>query len=139
MGNGRDRPHHPTGPLGLPNGVGAVTLQPGMTPQAKSGPPANKEVPRLFTPEGRKIAGWGEPPPTKTDGGLEIPENATNLYTSVIRVVAVGPECKQIKPGDRVLIGGGVPVGKVYMGPHVYMVAMEEDVYGVIDDPVPTA
>src|SRR6267142_250789 len=82
------------------------------------GDPILKRAVKTFTPicEGVAIQVI---PQTQTEGGLVIPENAqkgSNYISPTGWVVAVGPEVKQIKVGDKVLLGNAPMLGVHHAG-----------------------
>lgn len=93
-------------------------------------PKADKPVPKTFTPVSNIIAGWVEPKDEATKGGVLLGAAAATYTTPVVRIVAVGPDCKFVKPGDRVL---AVKADfAVYVGEHAYCCMFEEGVIGVL-------
>ena len=102
-------------------------------------PKATRPVPDLFVPIADSIAGWFDPPPEQSSGGVVLPTGAQHKYqTMILNVVAVGPKCEQIKAGDRVLVGNSAPGQQVIVGEHVFVVTAEAYVAGVLRaDPVP--
>lgn len=137
MASGRKQPNrHPTGPLGLPhglhNGAGAVEVQ----PDGPKPPAANKPVPKLFTPVKGHVAGWADPAPETTHGGVVIPTGSAAQFASpTMNVIAVGPGCTQVKVGDKVLVHSATQVRKAFVGEHTFVVCAEDQILGVMDAP----
>lgn len=120
MSNGKATPN-----IDLGRGVEVVP--------ASGAPVANKEVPAQYTPIGNLVAGWAEPPPTETKAGLIIGEEASKQFaTPVLRVVAIGPDVKQVKVGDRVLVNGSSPVMKIIVANLASVVVPEDRICGVL-------
>jgi co-chaperonin GroES (HSP10) len=76
-----------------------------------------------------------DPPQTKTDGGLILPDNFDTFRTGTIRCVGLGRLCENnsresmpLTPGDRVLIGAGT---RKQVGPNDWRVVPE---YATIKD-----
>lgn len=93
----------------------AVDLSGAQQSQVKQiGPKADKKIPKRFTPIGDAIAGWMDPYEDKTKGGLYVNEETLMDYqTPIFNVVAIGPDVKQIKEGDRCLISPSTPGSKI--------------------------
>lgn len=96
--------------------------------------------PKLFTPTYDKVV-LQVFRVDKTEGGLSLPESMGELSVDrpespTALVVAVGPDCKQIKRGDRVLMAAGTGAIKTtYRGYKAVCVCHEEEVLAVIDEP----
>ena len=88
--------------------------------------------PKTFTPVGNKLAVHVFEAPENM--GLVMPDgHQADLELIRARVIAVGPDVKQIKEGDLVLTGDRVPVQQVrYMG-HRYHLLPENLVFAVVD------
>lgn len=69
-----------------------------------------------------------------SEGGVEIPQTGDDLReTPQGLVVAVGPDVKQVKRGDIILVGGRTPLYRVrYRGQMTYIVT-ESNIFGVVD------
>jgi len=67
---------------------------------------------------------------TKTASGLYLPEKAAEK-PKVAKVVAVGPQAKQIKPGDRILYKSYSPT-EVKVDGTDYLLVKEEDVLATL-------
>jgi len=58
---------------------------------------------KTYVPIGRMIAVHAYPA-DKTKAGLVLPEGVANpMETGIALVIAVGPDCKQVKEGDEIL------------------------------------
>lgn len=89
---------------------------------------------KKFTPFGDKVAIQVTKPSETTDAGLILPEISQERFTTPIAlVIAVGPECKQVREGQFVLVPNSMIVQKVCYDKDDLMVMSEKDVIGVID------
>lgn len=69
----------------------------------------------------------------ETPGGIVLPDGCRGtIETPVGKVVAVGPECKQVKPGDEVLIHPGQLVHNCLYKGEVTRLIREEHIYGIL-------
>lgn len=135
----RGRPH----PVGLPGLPAAIQLDPAeiqrrakmMGSEQDPRPPANKEVPKRYTPLGTLISGWADPPPDMTDSGISLggEKGANEWQTTIMNVIAVGREVKYVKPGDRVLVSPYAPIRKVFMRGEATLAVFEDQVIGIVD------
>ncbi len=97
---------------------------------------AGKPQPRKrFTPIGRKVVIYAYKV-DETAGGVALPDVAVekgDWRTPVGLVLAVGPEVKQVKEGQRVLVHPSTPVMKVkYEGDADCVVMEEEHIAGIL-------
>jgi chaperonin GroES len=67
---------------------------------------------------------------TKTASGLYLPE-AAKEKPKTSKVVAVGPEVKQVKVGDRIIYGGYSNTD-VKVGSEEYQLIKEENIYATV-------
>mgnify|MGYP000860896841 CR=1 FL=1 len=92
-------------------------------------------VHKQYDPIYDNIAGWIEQPPMKTSSGLLIGQQSADQFQSpIMNVVAVGPECKFVKPGDRVIFHGSPSVYKLIVGGVVTFTINERLVHGILPD-----
>jgi co-chaperonin GroES (HSP10) len=97
----------------------------------KLGP--SPEARKTFTPLGRKVAIYVYRV-DKTEAGVLIPEVAQDtVRTLKAKVIACGPECKQVKEGDIVLVNEGTNMSSVNHCGHNLKLLMEEWIQGVVD------
>jgi len=76
------------------------------------------------------VVAQAEDAPTKTASGLYLPEKATEK-PKVAKVVAVGPNARQVKVGDRILYKGYSPT-EVKVDGVEYLLIKEEDVLATL-------
>lgn len=100
------------------------------------------DVPRLppmksakFTPIGSMVAVIVDTPETETYGDIVIPEAVSGRFWAPTgTVIAVGPECKQVKAGDRILGFPAAPGGFIrYKGEEIFLIE-EIELAGVLTD-----
>lgn len=92
-------------------------------------------IPKTFTPIGSRIALQVIRQDT-SEGGIHIPGNvkaANNPEAIQAWVVAVGPDVKQIKVGDRVIVPPQLAGEVVKFRSHSYIIVLEERVHGIAD------
>jgi co-chaperonin GroES (HSP10) len=100
-------------------------------------PPVKKVPQKRFIPVGDRVA-LHVYKQTETEGGVLIPDNAkTDYQTPRCRVIAVGPDVKQVKEGDTVLVYGDVAARKVYWKDEEWVVCHEKDLAGVVQQHQP--
>ena len=100
-----------------------------MSAYVKNDKPCDKK----FVPIGKLVVGQliQDASGSNTEGGVIIPEIAT-WRNPVYAVVACGPECKQIKEGDRVLVSPELQPRVVrYAGDELHLFH-EEQVSGIV-------
>jgi chaperonin GroES len=76
------------------------------------------------------IVATAEEAESKTASGLYLPDNAKEKPKTV-KVVAVGPDAKQVKIGDRVIYKGYSET-TVKVGKDEYILVKEEDVLATV-------
>jgi chaperonin GroES len=81
-------------------------------------------------PLGDYVVAVGEAAETKTASGLYLPENAQEKPKTA-KVVAVGPNAKQIKVGDRIVYKS-YSTTDVKVGKDEYILVKEEDVLATV-------
>lgn len=81
-------------------------------------------------PLGDYVVAQPEEAPTKTASGLYLPEKAAEK-PKISKVVAVGPEAKQVKVGDRILYKSYSPT-EVKVDSTEYLLIKEEDILATI-------
>jgi co-chaperonin GroES (HSP10) len=59
---------------------------------------------RVYQPVGDNIQLDYDPKSGEKVGGIYLPQNAKGAPTILATVVAVGPSCKQVKPGQKAVI-----------------------------------
>ena len=67
---------------------------------------------------------------SKTASGLFLPDNAKEK-PKVAKVLAVGKDVKQVKPGDRIIYKSYSPT-EIKIGSNEYMLVKEEDVLATV-------
>lgn len=91
-----------------------------------------------FTPYGNRIVVKVHKV-DRTKGGVVLPENSTGftdkaVETPTCEVLAVGPEVKQCKVGDTLLVPGSAPgVNITFKGQKMLMLP-EDHIAGIIDN-----
>lgn len=97
------------------------------------------KIPKLFTPYKDRLA-IQVIREDESAGGVAMPQNVkmTSQYDAVqARVIAVGPECRQAKEGDLILVCPDMDKKQWlewrYMG-HIYRVIHESFIFGVVDE-----
>lgn len=94
--------------------------------------------PKTFTPTGSKVALFMIKAPLETETGIQLPETMKEDWTTpVCVVVACGPECKYVKPGDRTLSLMQAQAFKIRHAGAELLVVEENSIMGVIDEPKP--
>lgn len=83
-----------------------------------------------LSPLGERIVATREKTATKTATGLYLPESAKEK-SQVAKVVAVGKDAREVKVGDRIIIGGYSTTEAKINGVE-YMIVKEEDVLAVV-------
>lgn len=76
------------------------------------------------------VVAQSEVPQTKTASGLYLPDNAQEK-PKVAKVMAVGKEVKQVKPGDRIIYKG-YSTTDVKIGSEEFILIKEEDVLATV-------
>ena len=84
-----------------------------------------------LTPLGDYVVAVGEEAETKTASGLYIPEKATEKPKTA-KVVAVGPNAKQVKVGDKIVYKTYSPT-EVKIGKDEYILVKEEDILATVE------
>jgi len=89
--------------------------------------------PKRFTPVGNKIAIHVFDAP-ELASGLVMPDGSEGSWESVrARVIAVGPDVKQVKEGDLILTAANAPIQKVRYDGLEYCLLPENIVSAVVD------
>lgn len=89
---------------------------------------------KKYTPIGTRIVVDIVRNPNQTEGGVILPDQSSWI-TPICKVLAVGPEVKQIKEGDYILVITKVESYLVrHAGEETYVLE-ESNVYGIIDNP----
>lgn len=88
----------------------------------------------FIAPVGQVVVFVRDPLPTTPDGSkILLPEKSVKHYhTPTGRVLACGPDCKVVKPGDRVIWHSSLMVGTIRYQGKVAMSAKEEQLLGVV-------
>jgi chaperonin GroES len=81
-------------------------------------------------PLGDYVVAVGEAAETKTASGLYLPENAQEKPKTA-KVLAVGPNAKQVKVGDRIVYKS-YSTTDVKVGKDEYILVKEEDVLATV-------
>ena len=81
-------------------------------------------------PLGDYIVAVGEEAEAKTASGLYLPDNAQE-NPKPAKVVAAGPNAKQVKPGDRIVYKS-YSTTEVKVGGEEYILVKEEDVLATV-------
>jgi chaperonin GroES len=81
-------------------------------------------------PLGDYVVAVGEEAATKTASGLYLPDQAQEKPKTA-KVVAVGPDAKQVKVGDRIVYKSYSPT-EVKVGGDEYILVKEEDVLATV-------
>lgn len=76
------------------------------------------------------VVAVGEEAESKTASGLYLPDNAKEKPKTA-KVVAVGPEAKQVKVGDRIIYKS-YSTTDVKVGRDEYMLVKEEDILATV-------
>lgn len=76
------------------------------------------------------VVAVGEEAESKTASGLYLPDNAKEKPKTA-KVVAVGPDAKQVKVGDRIIMKAYTET-TVKVGRDEYMLVKEEDVLATV-------
>lgn len=100
--------------------------------------PGDAPSPKTFTPTGDMVAFQLIQTSNRTEGGVVIPDTAKDTWeTPVGIVVAIGPETKWVKPGQKIIVLNETPLIKVrHKGAEFYQIE-EKGIVGVLDDSVP--
>ncbi len=83
-----------------------------------------------LNPLGDFVVAVGEEAETKTASGIYLPEKAAEKPKTA-KVVAVGPDAKQIKKGDRIVYKS-FSTTEVKVGAEEYILVKEEDVLATV-------
>ena len=81
-------------------------------------------------PLGDYIVAVGEEAEAKTASGLYLPDNAKEKPKTA-KVVAAGPNAKQVKVGDRIVYKT-YSTTEVKIGPDEYILVKEEDILATV-------
>jgi chaperonin GroES len=81
-------------------------------------------------PLGEYVVAVGEEAETKTASGIYLPEKAAEKPKTA-KVVAVGPDVKQVKKGDRIVYKS-YSTTDVKVGKDEYILVKEEDVLATV-------
>lgn len=103
-----------------------IKLRPNIAPVADVVPPD------VLTPVGNMVA-IHQHPVEENDKGIILPDGSENpLQSNICTVISVGPDCKQVKRGDKVLM---MPVmcSVLYHRKHAYVFVKEEQIACVLD------
>ena len=76
------------------------------------------------------VVAQAEEAESKTASGLYLPDNAKEKPKTA-KVVAVGPDAKQVKVGDRIIYKS-YSTTDVKVGPDEYMLVKEEDILATV-------
>ena len=85
---------------------------------------------KALNPLGDYVVAVGEEAQTKTASGIYLPEKATEKPKTA-KVVAVGPNAKQIKKGDRIVYKS-FSTTEVKIGSEEYILVKEEDILATV-------
>lgn len=69
---------------------------------------------------------------TETEGGIVLPDQTVQLLPSGV-IARCGPECKEVKVGDRVLVND-VAALKVEVNKENFIILDEEDVLVILEE-----
>jgi chaperonin GroES len=83
-----------------------------------------------LSPLGDYVVAVGEEAEAKTASGLYLPDNAQEKPKTA-KVVAVGPNSKQVKVGDRIVYKS-YSTTEVKVGKEEYILVKEEDVLATV-------
>jgi chaperonin GroES len=83
-----------------------------------------------LTPLSDYVVAQGEEAESKTASGIYLPDNAQEKPKTA-KVVAVGPNAKQIKVGDRIVYKS-YSTTEVKLGKDEYILVKEEDVLATV-------
>lgn len=83
-----------------------------------------------LSPLGDYVVAVGEEAETKTASGIYLPEKAAEKPKTA-KVVAVGPNAKQVKTGDRIVYKS-FSTTEVKVGGEEYILVKEEDVLATV-------
>ncbi len=90
--------------------------------------------PKLFVPNGQQIAIHVYEAESETDGGLILPDNAKDKWTTPIAlVISAGPKCEQVKDGDKILVHPSTKGTTVRYGGKEWVLIHESNVCGVLE------
>lgn len=99
--------------------------------QGEGRDPVHKQYEPLYD----NVAGWAEQAAVKTSSGLIIGQQSADQFQSpILNVVAVGPDCKFVKPGDRVIFYWSPSMYKVMVDGRVTFVVNERLLHGILPD-----
>ena len=87
-------------------------------------------MPTPLQPLGDYVVAVGEEAETKTAGGLYLPDQAQEKPKTA-KIVAVGPEARQVKVGDRIVYKS-YSTTDVKVGAHEYILVKEEDILATV-------
>jgi hypothetical protein len=91
-----------------------------------------KDVPKTFTPIGQMLA--TEKLEFK-DAQIIVPDTVEKTWeTPVLRVIAVGPDCKWVKEGNYIIYPNGGAAGKIFFRGYQYYIVNENEIVGIIPD-----
>jgi len=68
----------------------------------------------------------------KTKTGILLPETAEKERSEQGKVIAVGPKCKEVKPGNKVLFTKYGP-NEIKVADKEYLIAKEEDILAILE------
>lgn len=90
-------------------------------------------IKKRFTPVGNKVA-LQVIKQTESKGGIVLPEtNKQNPESPQAWVIAVGPECKEVKEGDLLIFNGGTPGDVILLGEDRIIMVAESQIAGIMD------
>lgn len=81
-------------------------------------------------PLGDRVVAEREVAPTQTASGLYLPDDAKEKPVTAT-VLAVGPEVKNVKPGDKILYKE-YSTTEVTISNHEYLLVKEEDILATV-------
>ena len=93
-----------------------------------------RDVPKLFQPAGQVIV---TEKLEMRDEQIIVPDTVEKTWeTPILRVIAVGPDCKVVKEGDYIVYPNGGPAGKIFFQGYQYLLVNEDSIAGVINPDV---
>lgn len=90
-------------------------------------------LPKVFVPVKNQVALQVLTAKGVTMGGVHLPETAAHKHEATYGwVIAVGPDVKQVKEGDKVCCGGSTIATNVYIDGVKYVVVIEDHINGIM-------
>lgn len=96
--------------------------------------PDKKDIvpPNVLTPVGAMVALHMHPVP-ENEQGIILPDGSQNpAQSNICTVISVGPECKQVRTGDKVLMSPAM-AWHLFHKKHQYIFVKESDIACVLD------